>query len=170
MRNNGSGNSTVVVQTRGRLGPIKPARYNRQPHPRLHRPSSSEKGDDFPFMACIELDSPDHESGDRKAFHQRRTDLSDRGLQIFDPFLSYPSTVLVQERAIVINLEHIKTIIMAQEVLMLNFKDPSITSFVNELQRKIQYEILSFLFHSSIFLSYFCLEVNLEIFNMGFTC
>ncbi|KAL4379505.1 hypothetical protein GQ457_02G035740 [Hibiscus cannabinus] len=170
MRNNGRGNSTAVVQTQRRLGPIKPVSYNRQLYPLLHQPSSSEKGDDCPFMACIELDSPDHEGAGRKTFHQRRTDLPDRGLQIFDPFLSYPSTVLVRERAIVINLEHIKTIIMAQEVLMLNFKNPSDTPFVNELQRKIQSEILSFLFHSSILLSYFCLEVNLETFNLGFTC
>ncbi|KAK8486532.1 hypothetical protein V6N13_094551 [Hibiscus sabdariffa] len=68
----------------------------------------------------------------------RRTGLPDWGLQIFDPFLSYPSTVLGRERAIVINLEHIKTIITTQEVLLLNFKDPSVTPFVNELQRKIQ--------------------------------
>ncbi|KAL4273603.1 hypothetical protein GQ457_13G010480 [Hibiscus cannabinus] len=170
MGNNGSGNSIAVVQTRGRLEPIKPVHYNRQPYPCLHRPSSSEKGDDFPFMACTELDGPDHEGGGRKAFHHRRMDLPDQSLQIFDPFLSYPSTVLGGERAIVINLEHIKTIIMAQEVLLLNFKDPYVTLFVNELQRKIQSEILSFLFHSLIFLLYFCLEVNLEIFNMGFTC
>ncbi|KAL4364302.1 hypothetical protein GQ457_04G023200 [Hibiscus cannabinus] len=101
-------------------------------------------------MACTELDGPDHEGGGRKAFHHRRLGLPDRSLQIFDPFLSYPSTVLGGERAIVINLEHIKTIIKAQEVLLLNFKDPSVTSFVNELQRKIQSQILSFLFHSSI--------------------
>ncbi|KAL4319504.1 hypothetical protein GQ457_18G005050 [Hibiscus cannabinus] len=133
MGNNGRGNSTAVVQTRGRLGPIKPVHYNRQPYPRLYRPSSPEKGDGCPFMACTELDSPDHEGGGRKAFHHRRMSLPDRGLQIFDPFLSYPSTVLGRERAIVINLEHIKTIITAQEVLVLNFKDPFVTPFVNEL-------------------------------------
>ncbi|KAL4346382.1 hypothetical protein GQ457_17G013320 [Hibiscus cannabinus] len=91
MGNNGSGNSIAVVQTRGRLRPIKPVHYNRQPYPCLHRPSSSEKGDDCPFMACTELDGPYHEGGGRKAFHHRHMGLSNRSLQIFDPFLSYMS-------------------------------------------------------------------------------
>ncbi|GKA36361.1 magnesium transporter MRS2-3-like protein [Tanacetum coccineum] len=50
-----------------------------------------------------------------------------------NPILSYQSTVLGREQAIVINLEHIKAIITAQEVLLLNLKDPSVTPFVDEL-------------------------------------
>ncbi|RWR83615.1 magnesium transporter MRS2-3-like protein [Cinnamomum micranthum f. kanehirae] len=41
-----------------------------------------------------------------------------------------------RERAIVINLEHIKAIITAQEVLLLNSKDPSVIPFIDELQRR----------------------------------
>ncbi|XP_019059593.1 PREDICTED: magnesium transporter MRS2-3 [Tarenaya hassleriana] len=67
----------------------------------------------------------------------RRTGLPARDLRILDPLLSYPSTVLGRERAIVINLEHIKAIITAQEVLLLNSKDPSVSPFINELQRRI---------------------------------
>ncbi|KAL8235983.1 hypothetical protein R6Q59_017064 [Mikania micrantha] len=67
----------------------------------------------------------------------RRTGLPARDFRILDPILSYPSTVLGRERAIVINLEHIKAIITAQEVLLLNSKDPSVTPFVDELQRRI---------------------------------
>ncbi|XP_010691547.2 magnesium transporter MRS2-3 [Beta vulgaris subsp. vulgaris] len=67
----------------------------------------------------------------------RRTGLPGRDLRILDPLLSYPSTVLGRERAIVINLEHIKAIITAQEVLLLNSKDPSVTPFVEELQRRL---------------------------------
>ncbi|KAI3789163.1 hypothetical protein L2E82_01952 [Cichorium intybus] len=67
----------------------------------------------------------------------RRTGLPARDLRILDPILSYPSTVLGRERAIVINLEHIKAIITAQEVLLLNSKDPSVAPFVDELQRRI---------------------------------
>ncbi|MFS7995794.1 putative magnesium transporter MRS2 [Helianthus anomalus] len=67
----------------------------------------------------------------------RRTGLPARDLRILDPILSYPSTVLGRERAIVINLEHIKAIITAQEVLLLNSKDPSVTPFVDEVQRRI---------------------------------
>ncbi|KAL1541412.1 Magnesium transporter MRS2-3 [Salvia divinorum] len=67
----------------------------------------------------------------------RRTGLPARDLRILDPLLSYPSTVLGRERAIVINLEHIKAIITAQEVFLLNSKDPSVIPFVDELQRMI---------------------------------
>ncbi|XP_022777362.1 magnesium transporter MRS2-3-like [Durio zibethinus] len=67
----------------------------------------------------------------------RRTGLPPRDLRILDPLLSYPSTVLGRERAIVINLEHIKAIITAQEVLLLNSKDPSVKPFVDELQSRI---------------------------------
>ncbi|CAL1390792.1 unnamed protein product [Linum trigynum] len=74
----------------------------------------------------------------------RRTGLPARDLRILDPLLSYPSTVLGREKAIVINLEHIKAIITAQEVLLLNSKDPSVTPFVEELQKR-----LTFHFHAT---------------------
>ncbi|KAI3454580.1 hypothetical protein Pfo_011243 [Paulownia fortunei] len=64
----------------------------------------------------------------------RRTGLPARDLRILDPVLSYPSTVLGRERAIVVNLEHIKAIITAQEVLFLNSRDPLVTPFVKKLQ------------------------------------
>jgi len=67
----------------------------------------------------------------------RRTGLPARDLRILDPLLSYPSTLLGRERAIVINLEHIKAIITAQQVLLLNSRDPSVTPFVQELQARI---------------------------------
>ncbi|RDY04324.1 Magnesium transporter MRS2-3, partial [Mucuna pruriens] len=68
----------------------------------------------------------------------RRTGLPARDLRILDPLLSYPSTLLGREKAIVINLEHIKAIITAQEVLLLNSRDPSVTPFVQELQARLQ--------------------------------
>lgn len=67
----------------------------------------------------------------------RRTGLPGRDLRILDPILSYPSTVLGREKAIVINLEHIKAIITAQEVLLLNSRDPAVAPFVEELQRRL---------------------------------
>nr|XP_043624832.1 magnesium transporter MRS2-3-like isoform X3 [Erigeron canadensis] len=85
------------------------------------------------------LDSTGHaqiiEAG--KHIIMRRTGLPLRDLRILDPILSYPSTVLGRERAIVINLEHIKAIITAQQVFLLNSKDPSVAPFVDELQRRI---------------------------------
>ncbi|KAH9754800.1 Magnesium transporter MRS2-3 [Citrus sinensis] len=67
----------------------------------------------------------------------RRTGLPARDLRILDPMLSYPSTILGRESAIVINLEQIKDIITAQEVLLLNSRDPSVAPFVEELKRRI---------------------------------
>ncbi|EPS69517.1 hypothetical protein M569_05248, partial [Genlisea aurea] len=67
----------------------------------------------------------------------RRTGLPARDLRILDPLLSYPSTVLGRDHAIVINMEHIKAIITAEEVLLLNSRDPSVVPFVDEIQKRI---------------------------------
>ncbi|KAH9329599.1 hypothetical protein KI387_001707, partial [Taxus chinensis] len=67
----------------------------------------------------------------------RRTGIPARDLRILDPLLSYPSTILGRERAIVINLEHIKAIITAQELLLLNSRDPAVAPFVVDLQRRL---------------------------------
>lgn len=67
----------------------------------------------------------------------RRTGLPARDLRILDPILSYPSTILGRERAIVVNLEHIKAIITAHEVLLLNSRDPSVAPFISDLQRRL---------------------------------
>ncbi|KAK6916308.1 Peptidase S10, serine carboxypeptidase [Dillenia turbinata] len=66
----------------------------------------------------------------------RKTGLPARDLRILDPLLSSPSTILGREKAIVINLEHIKAIITAQAVWLLNSRDPLVTPFVEELQRR----------------------------------
>nr|XP_027108857.1 magnesium transporter MRS2-3-like [Coffea arabica] len=67
----------------------------------------------------------------------RRTGLQTRDLRILDPLLGYPATLLSRERAIVVSLEHIKAIITAHEVILLNSKDPSVAPFVEELRLKI---------------------------------
>ncbi|XP_056159259.1 magnesium transporter MRS2-3-like [Syzygium oleosum] len=66
----------------------------------------------------------------------RRTGLSARDLRILDPFLSYPLSITGRERAIVIKLEHIKGIITAHNVLLLNYRDPAVVPFVEELKRR----------------------------------
>ncbi|KAJ0988479.1 hypothetical protein J5N97_006835 [Dioscorea zingiberensis] len=66
----------------------------------------------------------------------RRTGLPARDLRVLDPLLSYPSTILGRERAIVINLEQIKAIITATEVLVPNSKDPLVANFIQELQAR----------------------------------
>ncbi|RWW88869.1 hypothetical protein BHE74_00002235 [Ensete ventricosum] len=81
----------------------------------------------------------------------RRTGLPARDLRVLDPLLSYPSTILGRERAIVINLEHIKAIITATEVLVPNSKDPLVAPFVQDLQSRVassfdapQHEVMAF--------------------------
>ncbi|XP_010242791.1 PREDICTED: magnesium transporter MRS2-F-like [Nelumbo nucifera] len=67
----------------------------------------------------------------------RRTGLPARDLRILDPALSYPSTILGRERAIVVNLEHIKAIITATEVLVLNSQNPAVAPFVGDLESRL---------------------------------
>ncbi|TYI41543.1 hypothetical protein E1A91_A01G026400v1 [Gossypium mustelinum] len=66
-----------------------------------------------------------------------RVNIHARDLRILDPLLSYPSTILGRDGAIVLNLEHIKAIITAEEVLL---RDPSgeyVIPVVQELQRHL---------------------------------
>ncbi|KAM7517981.1 hypothetical protein LguiB_016943 [Lonicera macranthoides] len=66
-----------------------------------------------------------------------RTGLPARDLRVLDPVLSYPSTILGRERAIVVNLEHIKAIITAKEILMVNSTNPLVVAFVGNLQKRV---------------------------------
>lgn len=60
-----------------------------------------------------------------------------RDLRILDPLLSYPSTILGREQAIVLNLEHIKAIITAEEVLLRNPSDEHVIPILEELCRRL---------------------------------
>ncbi|CAL9769388.1 unnamed protein product [Musa acuminata subsp. burmannicoides] len=67
----------------------------------------------------------------------RRCDLPARDLRLLDPVFIYPSTILGRERAIVVNLEKIRCIITADEVLLLNSFDGYVLQYVVELQRRL---------------------------------
>jgi magnesium transporter len=67
-----------------------------------------------------------------------RTGLPARDLRVLDPLLSYPSTILGRERAIVVNLERVKAVITAAEVLLPNSKDPDFAQFVRDLQARVR--------------------------------
>lgn len=67
----------------------------------------------------------------------RRTGLPARDLRVLDPVLSYPSSILGRERAIVVNLEHVKAIITASEVLLINSSNPFFLSFLQDLQTRL---------------------------------
>ncbi|KAL5209215.1 hypothetical protein ABZP36_004838 [Zizania latifolia] len=66
-----------------------------------------------------------------------RVDINARDLRILDPLLSYPSTILGRERAIVLNLEHIKAIITAEEVLLRDPLDDIVIPVVEQLRRRL---------------------------------
>ncbi|CAM6087709.1 unnamed protein product [Calypogeia fissa] len=66
-----------------------------------------------------------------------RVGIHARDLRILDPMLSYPSTILGRERAIVLNLEHIKAIITAEEVLLRNPTHEFVIPIVEELCRRL---------------------------------
>eukprot|EP00249_Psilotum_nudum_P020365 c27670_g2_i2 orf=250-1374(+) len=67
----------------------------------------------------------------------RRCDLPARDLRLLDPLFVYPSTILGREKAIVVNLEQIRCIITADEVLLLNSLDSYVLEYVTELQRRL---------------------------------
>ncbi|MCO5607146.1 hypothetical protein L7F22_061339 [Adiantum nelumboides] len=67
----------------------------------------------------------------------RRCDLPARDLRLLDPLFVYPSTILGREKAIVMNLEQIRCIITADEVLLLNSLDSYVLQYVAELQRRL---------------------------------
>ncbi|BDA40371.1 magnesium transporter MRS2-B [Coccomyxa sp. Obi] len=62
-----------------------------------------------------------------------------RDLRLLDPQLhaSYPSALLCRDKALVVNLEHIKCIITKDEVLVLNADEESVVAFIEELQRRL---------------------------------
>eukprot|EP00262_Sarcandra_glabra_P004845 TRINITY_DN16087_c1_g1_i1.p1 TRINITY_DN16087_c1_g1~~TRINITY_DN16087_c1_g1_i1.p1 ORF type:complete len:396 (-),score=70.30 TRINITY_DN16087_c1_g1_i1:475-1662(-) len=66
-----------------------------------------------------------------------RVQIHARDLRILDPLLSYPSTILGRERAIVLNLEHIKAIITADEVLLRDPLEDNVIPIVEELRRRL---------------------------------
>ncbi|CAH9112895.1 unnamed protein product [Cuscuta epithymum] len=68
----------------------------------------------------------------------RRCDLPARDLRLLDPLFVYPSTILGREKAIVVNLEQIRCIITADDVLLLNSLDSYVLQYVVELQRRLQ--------------------------------
>ncbi|KAL7251609.1 hypothetical protein ACSBR1_013452 [Camellia fascicularis] len=68
-----------------------------------------------------------------------RVQIHARDLRILDPLLSYPSTILTREKAIVLNLEHIKAIITPEEVLLRDPLDDNVIPVVEELRRRLPF-------------------------------
>ncbi|KAG2495008.1 hypothetical protein HYH03_006941 [Edaphochlamys debaryana] len=62
-----------------------------------------------------------------------------RDLRLLDPALSttYPSAILCRDKAIVVNLEHLKAIITTTFVLVVNPEDEKVVRFINELKGRL---------------------------------
>ncbi|KAI9119070.1 hypothetical protein K1719_009745 [Acacia pycnantha] len=73
----------------------------------------------------------------------RRVGIHARDLRILDPMLSYPSAILGREKVIVLNLEHIKAIITAEEVLLRDPMDDDVIPIVQQLQRMLPKEAVT---------------------------
>ncbi|ONK75815.1 uncharacterized protein A4U43_C03F20860 [Asparagus officinalis] len=72
-----------------------------------------------------------------KATIMRRSGLPARDLRLLDPLFVYPSTILGRERAIVVSLEQIRCIIMADEVFLMNSLDNCVLRYESELCRRL---------------------------------
>ncbi|PNT73255.1 hypothetical protein BRADI_2g56210v3 [Brachypodium distachyon] len=65
------------------------------------------------------------------------TGLPARDLRVLDPLLAYPSTILGRDRALVVNLEHVKAIVTAAEVLVRDPNNPRLQPFLLDLRARL---------------------------------
>ncbi|CAH9115850.1 unnamed protein product [Cuscuta epithymum] len=73
-----------------------------------------------------------------KATVMRHCSLPARDLRLLDPMFIYPSTILGREQAIVVNLEQIRCVIRADEVILMNSLDGSVLHYKSELCKRLQ--------------------------------
>ncbi|KAJ1271016.1 hypothetical protein BS78_06G096400 [Paspalum vaginatum] len=67
----------------------------------------------------------------------RRTGLPARDLRALDPALSYPSSIMGRDRAVVVNLDRVRAVVTAAEVLVPGPRDPAVAPLVRELQTRL---------------------------------
>ncbi|CAN6241744.1 unnamed protein product [Urochloa humidicola] len=67
----------------------------------------------------------------------RRTGLPARDLRALDPALSYPSSISGRDRAVVVNLDGVRAVITAAEVLVPAPSDPAVAPLVAELRSRL---------------------------------
>ncbi|KAH0851601.1 hypothetical protein HID58_094627 [Brassica napus] len=106
-----------AINLRGEAAASRPSASGRQPLLGVDVSGLKKRGqglkswirvDTFANTQVIEVD---------KFSMMRRCDLPARDLRLLDPLFVYPSTILGRERAIVVNLEQIRCIITADEVV-----------------------------------------------------
>lgn len=71
--------------------------------------------------------------------HQVRklTGVPPRDLRVMDPSLSYPSSIMIRERALVVNLEHVKAIITADFMLLQQLDSPAVKNFLQKTRKRL---------------------------------
>lgn len=97
---------------------------------------SKRKGIAKSWMVVLETGESRVEDIDKHSI-MRRTGLPARDLRVFDTKLSQPSSILGREKAIIVNLEHIRAIITSNEVLMINSIDTFFIRFLQDLQKRV---------------------------------
>ncbi|OIT38186.1 PREDICTED: magnesium transporter MRS2-4 [Nicotiana attenuata] len=73
----------------------------------------------------------------------KRAGIPARDLRILGPIFSHSSSILARERAMVVNLEFIRAIITAEEVLLLDPLRQEVLPFVDQLRQQLPHKILS---------------------------
>ncbi|XP_042493883.1 magnesium transporter MRS2-F-like [Macadamia integrifolia] len=106
-------------------------------HTTIFPPQTRRKGIGIRKWLVLSESGQSHLEDIGKHSIMKRTGLPARDLRVLDPIISYPFSIFGRERAIVINLEHIKAIITATEVFVLNSKDPAVVPFVQDLQNRV---------------------------------
>nr|XP_027187587.1 magnesium transporter MRS2-5 isoform X2 [Cicer arietinum] len=75
-----------------------------------------------------------------KATIMRHCSLPSRDLRLLDPMFIYPSSILGREMAIVVNLEQIRCVITADEVILMNSLDGTVGQYRSELCNRLRRE------------------------------
>ncbi|XP_044495288.1 magnesium transporter MRS2-1-like [Mangifera indica] len=115
----------------------RPFNAGRQPFQGMDFSGLKKRGQGVRSWICVDTSGNSHIMEVDKFTMMRRCDLPARDLRLLDPLFVYPSTILGREKAIVVNLEQIRCIITADEVLLLNSLDSYVLQYVVELQRRL---------------------------------
>ncbi|XVF45220.1 hypothetical protein PTKIN_Ptkin02bG0187600 [Pterospermum kingtungense] len=73
----------------------------------------------------------------------KRASIPARDLRILGPVFSHSSTILAREKAMVVNLEFIKAIVTAEEVLILDPLQQEVLQFVDQLRQQLPHKSAS---------------------------
>lgn len=115
---------------------------------RIHAAPARRKGTETHVWLVVSESGHSHVEEVGKQSIMRRTGLPARDMRLLDPMLLHPSTILGRERAIVVILEHIKAIITASQIFMIDSTNPLVVQFVSDLLDRVRSnnpEVSSFL-------------------------